>query len=84
MVCDRDRVGELVIGNNPHLTPVALANPAADFGYRAGTVRLDVGENWESGGELRTSDHQQWAIIVSDGTLAAGRELLIEAGKPVP
>jgi hypothetical protein len=81
---DRDRVGELVIGNNPYLTPVAVVNPAADFGYRAGTVRLDIGENWESGGELRTSDHQQWAIMVNDGTLTAGRELLIEAGKPVP
>jgi leucyl aminopeptidase (aminopeptidase T) len=81
---DRDRVGELVIGNNPYLTPVAVVNPAADFGYRAGTVRLDVGENWESGGELRTSDHQQWAIIVSDGTLTTGHELLIKAGKPVP
>jgi leucyl aminopeptidase (aminopeptidase T) len=81
---DRDRVGELVIGNNPYLTPVAVVNPAADFGYRAGTVRLDVGENWESGGELRTSDHQQWAIMVSDGSLTAGHELLIKAGKPVP
>ncbi len=81
---DRDRVGELVIGNNPYLAPVAAVNPAADFGYRAGTVRLDVGENWESGGELRTSDHEQWAIMVSDGTLTAGPELLIKAGRPVP
>jgi hypothetical protein len=81
---DRDRVGELVIGNNPYLTPVAVVNPPADFGYRAGTVRLDVGENWESGGDLRTSDHQQWAIVVNDGTLTAGRELLIKAGTPVP
>ncbi len=81
---DRDRVGELVIGNNPYLTPVAVVNPSADLGYRAGTVRLDVGENWESGGELRTGDHQQWAIMVTDGTLTAGRELLIKEGVPVP
>jgi leucyl aminopeptidase (aminopeptidase T) len=80
---DRDRIGELVIGNNPYLLPVAAANYAADFGYAAGTVRVDIGENWESGGSMRTGDHQQFAFIVVGGTLRAGHTMLIDRGKPV-
>jgi leucyl aminopeptidase (aminopeptidase T) len=81
---DKDRIGELVIGNNPYLVPVAEADAHSDFGYAAGTVRLDVGENWEAGGPLRTGNHEQWAFIVPDGTLKIGRKALIEHGKPVP
>jgi hypothetical protein len=80
---DRDRVSELVIGTNPKMAAVLPSGFMPDLGYGAGVVRLDVGENWESGGTLRTSDHQQWWLMVTDGTLKAGRTVLVKDGKLV-
>jgi hypothetical protein len=50
------------------------------YGYGAGVIRIALGENWESGGTLRTSDGSEVWLFVTDGTLTAGKTRLIEQG----
>jgi hypothetical protein len=77
---DKDRVSELVIGTNPELQPIQPSGFMPYYGYGAGIVRIAVGDNWESGGPLRTSDHRDWWLFVTDGTLTAGGRDLIRNG----
>jgi hypothetical protein len=76
---DRDRVSELVIGTNP-LLPILPSGFMPYYGYGAGIIRIAVGENWESGGPLRTSDHQEWWLYVTNGTLTADKTTVIKNG----
>lgn len=78
---DRDKISELVIGTNPELAPILPSGFMPYFGYGAGIVRIAIGDNWESGGALRTGDHQDWWLFVTDGTLSANKSPLIKAGK---
>lgn len=78
---DRDRISELVIGTNPDLVPIQPSGFMPYFGYGAGVIRIAIGENWESGGKLRTSDRSEAWLFVTDGTLTAGKARLIEAGQ---
>ena len=78
---DRDKISELVIGVNPFLAPIQPSGFMPYFGYGDGIIRIAVGENWESGGPLRTSDHEDWWLFVTDGTLAADKTLVIKGGK---
>lgn len=78
---DRDRISELVIGTNPDLVPIQPSGFMPYFGYGAGVIRIAIGENWESGGKLRTSDGSEAWLFVTDGTLTAGKARLIEAGQ---
>jgi leucyl aminopeptidase (aminopeptidase T) len=78
---DRDKISELVIGTNPELAPILPSGFMPYFGYGAGIVRIAIGDNWESGGALRTGDQQDWWLFVTDGTLTANKNPLIEAGK---
>jgi leucyl aminopeptidase (aminopeptidase T) len=77
---DRDKVSELVIGANPNLTPIQPSGFMPYYGYGAGAIRIAVGENWESGGALRTSDHQDWWLYVTDGTLTASGAKIVNRG----
>jgi leucyl aminopeptidase (aminopeptidase T) len=77
---DRDRISEIVIGTNPELTPILPSRFMPHYGYGAGIVRVAIGENWESGGPLRTSDHAEWWLFVTDGTLKAGQHVVINQG----
>jgi hypothetical protein len=43
-------------------------------------MRKISGDNWESGGSLRTGDHQDGWLFVTQGTLTADKNPLIEAG----
>jgi leucyl aminopeptidase (aminopeptidase T) len=77
---DRDKVSELVIGTNPNLTPIQPSGFMPYYGYGAGVIRIAVGENWESGGPLRTGDHQDWWLYVTDGTLTANDAKIVDRG----
>jgi hypothetical protein len=78
---DRDKISELVIGTNPELAPILPSGFMPYFGYGAGIVRIAIGDNWESGGSLRTGDQQDWWLFVTQGTLTTDKNPLIEAGK---
>jgi leucyl aminopeptidase (aminopeptidase T) len=75
---DRDRISELVIGVNPDLLPIQPSGFMPYYGYGAGVIRIAIGENWESGGKLRTSDGSEFWLFVTDGTLTVGKTNLIE------
>jgi leucyl aminopeptidase (aminopeptidase T) len=77
---DKDKVSELVIGTNPNLTPIQPSGFMPDYGYGAGVIRIAIGENWESGGPLRTSDHQEWWLFVTDGTMTANGKAVVDRG----
>jgi hypothetical protein len=49
-----DRLGAMVLGCNPLLTPVAGSTFAPYYGYGDGVLRLTIGEDLESGGSYRT------------------------------
>lgn len=48
--------------------------------HGAGVIRIAIGDNWESGGPLRTSDHQEWWLFVTDGTLTANDAAVVSEG----
>lgn len=77
---DRDRISELVIGVNPYLTPIQPSGFMPYYGYGAGIVRIAIGDNWESGGSLRTSDAADKWLFVTDGTLTAGSVPIVRNG----
>jgi len=80
---DHDRVSELVIGTNPELTPILPSGFMPYYGYGAGIVRIAMGDNWESGGSLRTANREELWLFVTDGTLTANGATLIKDGKLV-
>jgi dipeptidyl aminopeptidase/acylaminoacyl peptidase/leucyl aminopeptidase (aminopeptidase T) len=77
---DKDRIGELVIGTNPKLVPVDN-DLLPYYGYGAGIVRLHFGDNWESGGRLRSS-RNEWYFL-RNATLEVGGTTLIRDGRIV-
>lgn len=77
---DRDKVSEFVIGTNPNLTPIQPSGFMPYYGYGAGIVRIAIGDNWESGGSLRTGDHQDWWLFVTDGNLTANGTAIVSGG----
>jgi hypothetical protein len=70
-----------VIGTNPDLVPIQPSGFMPYYGYGAGVIRIAIGDNWESGGTLRTSDGSDMWLFVTDGTLSAGKTRLIEQGQ---
>jgi len=78
---DRDRISELVIGTNPDLVPIQPSGFMPYYGYGAGVIRIALGDNWESGGKLRTGDGSDVWLFVTDGTLTAGKKRIIESGQ---
>jgi leucyl aminopeptidase (aminopeptidase T) len=78
---DRDRISELVIGTHPDLLPIQPSGFMPYYGYGAGIIRIALGENWESGGTLRTSDGSEVWLFITDGTLTSGKTRLIENGQ---
>ncbi|MGH7321379.1 MAG: hypothetical protein ACRELA_17375 [Candidatus Rokuibacteriota bacterium] len=79
---DKDRLGEMVLGCNPRLTPVPGSRFLPYYGYGAGALRLTIGENVESGGRYRSSLHR-W-LFFGDATLVANGQVLVEGGRLLP
>jgi hypothetical protein len=77
---DRDKISEFVIGTNPNLTPIQPSGFMPYYGYGAGVIRVAIGDNWESGGALRTSDHQDWWLFVTDANLTANGAVVVSDG----
>jgi hypothetical protein len=75
---DKDRLGELVLGCNPLLTPVEGTGFRPYYGFGDGVIRLTLGENIESGGKNRASVHR-W-LFLTDGSIWAGGRTLVRDG----
>jgi hypothetical protein len=80
---DIDKVGELVIGTNPLLTGRLPSGELPYFGYGAGYLRVSLGDNWESGGPLRTRTGDNLWLFLEAATLSAGGTPLIRDGELV-
>lgn len=79
---DKDRLGEMVLGCNPLLTPVEGSGFQPYYGFGDGVLRLTLGENWESGGSNRSSLHR-WLMFL-DATISVDGAPVVAGGKIVP
>ncbi|MBX6320471.1 MAG: aminopeptidase [Rhodospirillaceae bacterium] len=76
---DKDRLGEMVLGCNPLLKPVAGSTFRPYHGFGAGGLRLTIGENLESGGVNRSSLHR-W-LMLFDASIEAGGVRVLDGGR---
>lgn len=51
------------------------------YGHGAGSIRTSIGDNWESGGPLRTPGHEQTWLFVVEGSLTANDTVLVRNGR---
>lgn len=76
---DRDRLAEVIIGTNPILTTPPGARVPAYWGADAGSIRLRIGDNSESGGSLRSS--LSASLFVESATVTVDGRPVIEHGR---
>ena len=77
---DKDRIGELNLGASPGLPNLPKYPESVPyFGYGDGVIRLSLGDNQESGGDVISSYHH-W-LFLTDATVKADGKTLIERGK---
>jgi hypothetical protein len=77
---DIDKVGEIVLGTNPLLVSSEPGGEFSFYGYGAGGIRVSLGDNWESGGPLRTSGTRNWWLFLAEASLEAGDGVLVRKG----
>jgi hypothetical protein len=80
---DIDRVGELVLGTNPLLAERLPSGELPYFGYGSGYLRISLGDNWESGGPLRTPNGDNVWLFLEGATLEADGVAVVRDGKLV-
>ena len=75
---DCGALGELILGCNPLLTPVAGSTFLPHYGFGAGVVRLILGDNQLSGGSYRSSFHR-W-VMWGDASVEVNGEVVVDRG----
>ncbi len=78
---DVDRIGEIVLGTNPLLAERLPSGFPPYYGYGSGYLRISLGDNWESGGFLRSPASNPVWLIFDRASLAAGDKILVTEGK---
>jgi hypothetical protein len=78
---DIDKVGELVLGTNPLLVERLPSGELPYFGYGSGYLRVSLGDNWESGGPLRTPTGENVWLFLEGATLEADGVVLVQDGR---
>ena len=77
---DKDRIAEFGPGVSPGLPNLPeYPESVPYFGYGDGVIRLSLGDNQESGGDVISSYHH-W-LFLTDATVKADGKTLIERGK---
>ena len=76
---DRDRLGEIVLGCNPYLVPVAGSSFMPHYGFGAGVVRLILGDNRLSCGTYSSSFHR-W-LMWGDAGINVDGEAIVDCGR---
>jgi hypothetical protein len=74
-------VGELVLGTNPLLVERLPSGELPYFGYGSGYLRVSLGDNWESGGPLRTPTGENVWLFLEGATLEADGVVLVQDGR---
>jgi hypothetical protein len=77
---DIDKIAEIVIGTNPLLAGALPSGELPYAGYGAGALRISFGENWESGGTLRSGLGDPLWTFVQNATVNAGNATIIRDG----
>jgi hypothetical protein len=80
---DIGKVGEVVLGTNPLLAGRLPSGDLPYYGYGAGYVRVSLGDNWESGGPLRTATGENLWLFLEGATLSTGSSALVRDGQLV-
>jgi hypothetical protein len=80
---DIGKVGEVVLGTNPLLAGRLPSGDLPYYGYGSGYVRVSLGDNWESGGQLRTASGENLWLFLEGATLSAGSSALVRDGQLV-
>jgi leucyl aminopeptidase (aminopeptidase T) len=80
---DIDKVCELVLGTNPLLLERLPSGELPYFGYGSGYLRISLGDNWESGGALRTTTGGIVWMFLEGATLEADGAALVRDGRIV-
>lgn len=80
---DKRLLAEFVIGTNPVLPPGLPSGFMPYYAYGAGTVRLAIGDNWESGGAQRAGPGGSILFFIPDATLEANGVALVRNGRLV-
>jgi len=80
---DIDKVGEVVLGTNPLLVAPTASGELPYFGYGDGYLRISLGDNWESGGPLRTATGENLWLFLEGVTLEADGTTLVRDGRLV-
>jgi hypothetical protein len=75
-------IGEIVLGTNPLLTGDFPCDEIY-FGYGSGCLRVSLGHNWESGGQLFSPVEDPIWLFTENATLVAGDKILVDAGRLV-
>jgi hypothetical protein len=78
---DVDKVGEVVLGTSPLLGGTFPWGELPYFGYGSGHLRISLGDNWESGGPLRTPSGENIWLFLAGATLEADGTTLVRAGR---
>jgi hypothetical protein len=78
---DIDKVGEVVLGTSPLLGGKFPWGELPYFGYGAGHLRISLGDNWESGGPLRTPHGENLWLFLEGATLEADGTVLVSGGR---
>jgi leucyl aminopeptidase (aminopeptidase T) len=77
----KDKVAELLIGTNPELKNILPSGFKPYYGSGYGNINIRIGDNWESGGKNKVSDHWQGLLYIINGTMLIGNTKIIEDGK---
>jgi hypothetical protein len=77
---DINRIAEIVIGTNPLLLANLPSGELPYYGYGAGALRISFGDNWESGGSLRSGVGDPLWTFISKATVRAGDVTIIRDG----
>jgi hypothetical protein len=77
---DIGKIAEIVIGTNPLLAGELPSGELPYAGYGAGALRVSFGENWESGGTLRSGVGDPLWTFVQRATVKAGNATVIRDG----
>jgi len=77
---DINKVAEIVIGTNPLLVANLASGELPYYGYGAGALRISFGDNWESGGSLRSGVGDPLWTFVPRSTLRVGESTIIRDG----
>jgi hypothetical protein len=81
---DVDKVGEVVLGTNALLVASLPSGQLPYYGYGAGYLRVSLGDNWESGGTLRSPGSRPLWLFLEKASLKSGSREILREGELLP